>query len=98
MTRLGVALGARPDTFMGLSGMGDLVLAATGHLSRNRRVGLLLAQGQSLQQAVDSLGHVAEAPVPWPRVRRGPGWTCPLPRQWWRCSMAAWHPPMPWGC
>ncbi|MBH2044709.1 MAG: NAD(P)-dependent glycerol-3-phosphate dehydrogenase [Comamonadaceae bacterium] len=60
MTRLGVALGARPDTFMGLSGMGDLVLTATGDLSRNRRVGLLLAQGQSLQQALDSLGHVAE--------------------------------------
>jgi glycerol-3-phosphate dehydrogenase (NAD(P)+) len=60
MTRLGVALGARPDTFMGLSGMGDLVLTATGDLSRNRRVGLLLAQGQTLQQAVDSLGHVAE--------------------------------------
>ena len=60
MTRLGVALGARSDTFMGLSGMGDLVLTATGDLSRNRRVGLLLAQGQSLQQAVDSLGHVAE--------------------------------------
>ncbi|MFZ3125161.1 MAG: NAD(P)H-dependent glycerol-3-phosphate dehydrogenase, partial [Acidovorax sp.] len=60
MTRLGVALGARPDTFMGLSGIGDLVLTATGDLSRNRRVGLLLAQGQSLQQAVDSLGHVAE--------------------------------------
>jgi glycerol-3-phosphate dehydrogenase (NAD(P)+) len=60
MTRLGVALDARPDTFMGLSGMGDLVLTATGDLSRNRRVGLLLAQGQSLQQAVDSLGHVAE--------------------------------------
>ena len=60
MTRLGVALGAQPDTFMGLSGMGDLVLTATGDLSRNRRVGLLLAQGQSLQQAVDSLGHVAE--------------------------------------
>jgi glycerol-3-phosphate dehydrogenase (NAD(P)+) len=40
--------------------MGDLVLTATGDLSRNRRVGLLLAQGQSLQQALDSLGHVAE--------------------------------------
>ena len=60
MTRLGVTLGARPDTFMGLSGLGDLVLTATGDLSRNRRVGLLLAQGHSLQQAVDSLGHVAE--------------------------------------
>lgn len=60
MTRLGGALGARQDTFMGLSGLGDLVLTATGDLSRNRQVGLLLAQGRSLQQAVDSLGHVAE--------------------------------------
>lgn len=60
MTRLGVALGARADTFMGLSGLGDLVLTATGDLSRNRRVGQLLAQGHTLQQAVDSLGHVAE--------------------------------------
>lgn len=60
MTRLGLALGARVDTFMGLSGLGDLVLTATGDLSRNRKVGQLLAQGLSLQQAVDSLGHVAE--------------------------------------
>jgi glycerol-3-phosphate dehydrogenase (NAD(P)+) len=60
MTRLGVALGARAETFMGLSGLGDLVLTATGDLSRNRRVGLLLAQGKSLQESVDSLGHVAE--------------------------------------
>ena len=60
MTRLGLALGARGETFMGLSGLGDLVLTATGDLSRNRQVGLLLAQGKTLQQAVDSLGHVAE--------------------------------------
>lgn len=60
MTRLGLALGARPETFMGLSGLGDLVLTATGDLSRNRRVGLLLAQGLTLAQAVESLGHVAE--------------------------------------
>lgn len=60
MTRFGVALGARVDTFMGLSGLGDLVLTATGDLSRNRKVGLLLAQGRTLAQAVDSLGHVAE--------------------------------------
>ena len=60
ITRLGVALGARPETFMGLSGLGDLVLTATGDLSRNRRVGLLLAQGHTLEQAVKSLGHVAE--------------------------------------
>ena len=60
ITRLGVALGARAETFTGLSGLGDLVLTATGDLSRNRKVGLLLAQGQSLQQALASLGHVAE--------------------------------------
>ncbi len=60
MTRLGLALGARAETFMGLSGLGDLVLTATGDLSRNRRVGLLLAQGLGLEQAVESLGHVAE--------------------------------------
>lgn len=60
ITRLGVALGAKTDTFMGLSGLGDLVLTATGDLSRNRKVGLALAQGMTLQQAVDSLGHVAE--------------------------------------
>ena len=60
MTRLGLALGAKAETFMGLSGLGDLVLTATGDLSRNRKVGQLLAQGLSLQAAVDSLGHVAE--------------------------------------
>ncbi|MDP9963229.1 glycerol-3-phosphate dehydrogenase (NAD(P)+) [Variovorax paradoxus] len=60
MTRFGLALGARAETFMGLSGLGDLVLTATGDLSRNRKVGLLLAQGQTLAQAVASLGHVAE--------------------------------------
>ena len=60
MTRLGLALGAKAETFMGLSGLGDLVLTATGDLSRNRKVGLLLAQGRSLDQAVASLGHVAE--------------------------------------
>jgi glycerol-3-phosphate dehydrogenase (NAD(P)+) len=60
MTRLGLALGARAETFMGLSGLGDLVLTATGDLSRNRQVGQLLARGQTLEQAVASLGHVAE--------------------------------------
>ena len=60
MTRLGVALGARAETFMGLSGLGDLVLTATGNLSRNRQVGLLLAQGRTAAEAVESLGHVAE--------------------------------------
>ena len=60
MTRLGLAMGARAETFMGLSGLGDLVLTATGDLSRNRQVGLALASGQTLAQAVAALGHVAE--------------------------------------
>jgi len=60
ITRLGLALGARAETFMGLSGLGDLVLTATGALSRNRQVGLMLAEGRSLDEAVAALGHVAE--------------------------------------
>jgi glycerol-3-phosphate dehydrogenase (NAD(P)+) len=60
ITRLGVALGGAPETFMGLAGAGDLILTATGDLSRNRRVGLQLAQGLPLQKILDDLGHVAE--------------------------------------
>jgi len=60
MTRLGLALGARAETFTGLSGLGDLVLTATGDLSRNRKVGLALAQGLALPDILRSLGHVAE--------------------------------------
>ena len=60
MTRLGVALGAKPETFTGLSGLGDLVLTATGDLSRNRKVGLALSQGKTLTEAIAALGHVAE--------------------------------------
>jgi glycerol-3-phosphate dehydrogenase (NAD(P)+) len=60
ITRLGVTLGAQASTFMGLTGMGDLILTCTGDLSRNRRVGLALAQGKPLDQIVRELGHVAE--------------------------------------
>ena len=60
ITRFGRALGARPETFMGLAGMGDLILTCTGDLSRNRRVGLALAAGQMLDQIQRDLGHVAE--------------------------------------
>ncbi|CAJ0796138.1 Glycerol-3-phosphate dehydrogenase [NAD(P)+] [Ralstonia condita] len=60
MTRLGLALGGRPETFMGLTGMGDLLLTATGDLSRNRAVGMQLAQGRTLDDILRSLGHVAE--------------------------------------
>jgi len=60
ITRLGVALGGKPETFMGLAGAGDLILTATGDLSRNRRVGLELAKGKRLDEVLGSLGHVAE--------------------------------------
>ncbi len=60
ITRLGMALGGRPETFMGLTGMGDLILTCTGDLSRNRRVGLALAEGKALDVIVKELGHVAE--------------------------------------
>ncbi len=60
MTRLGLALGAQRETFMGLSGMGDLVLTCTDDQSRNRRVGLLLAAGRSMQQAAAEIGFVCE--------------------------------------
>jgi glycerol-3-phosphate dehydrogenase (NAD(P)+) len=60
IARLGIALGGQRETFMGLAGMGDLILTCTGDLSRNRRVGLALAENKSLPQILDQLGHVAE--------------------------------------
>jgi glycerol-3-phosphate dehydrogenase (NAD(P)+) len=60
ISRLGVALGGRAETFMGLAGAGDLILTATGDLSRNRRVGLALARGRALRDILAELGHVAE--------------------------------------
>jgi glycerol-3-phosphate dehydrogenase (NAD(P)+) len=60
ITRLGVALGGKPQTFMGLAGAGDLILTATGDLSRNRRVGQELARGRPLADILAGLGHVAE--------------------------------------
>jgi glycerol-3-phosphate dehydrogenase (NAD(P)+) len=60
MTRLGVALGAQRDTFMGLAGLGDLVLTCTDDQSRNRRFGLLLAAGRTPQAALDEIGQVVE--------------------------------------
>ena len=60
MTRLGVALGAQKDTLIGLSGMGDLVLTCTDDQSRNRRFGLALAEGKSIDQARDEIGQVVE--------------------------------------
>ena len=100
MTRLGVALGARADTFMGLAGLGDLVLTATGELSRNRRVGLLLARGSNA--AADPArtrpcrrGR-ATAPPPCWRGRARWASRCRSPRRWSTCSRAAWRPSRRW--
>jgi len=60
ITRFGVALGAKTETFMGLAGAGDLILTCTGQYSRNREVGLQLASGKSLDEVLKGLGHVAE--------------------------------------
>jgi glycerol-3-phosphate dehydrogenase (NAD(P)+) len=58
--RLSAALGGRPETLMGLAGLGDLVLTSTGNLSRNRRVGLALSRGEPLEAILSQIGHVAE--------------------------------------
>ena len=60
MTRLGVALGAQKETFMGLAGMGDLVLTCTDNLSRNRRMGLAIAAGKSVDEAQHKIQQVVE--------------------------------------
>ena len=60
MTRFGMALGAKSETFMGLAGAGDLILTCTGQYSRNREVGLQLASGKALEDILQGLGHVAE--------------------------------------
>jgi len=60
MTRLGVALGARPETFMGLAALGDLVLTCTDDLSRNRRFGLAVARGRTPAEAQHDIGQVVE--------------------------------------
>ena len=93
MTRLGVALGARAETFMGLSGLGDLVLTATGDLSRNRQVGLLLAAGRRLPQILRRARPCRRRRA---QRRHGAGaraqrWAsrCRSPRPWSRCSTGA---------
>lgn len=68
MQRLALALGAQAETLLGLAGLGDLVLTATGDLSRNRRVGLMLAEGLDLPQILQRLGHVAEGVYSAPTV------------------------------
>jgi glycerol-3-phosphate dehydrogenase (NAD(P)+) len=60
LTRLGVALGAQRETFMGLAGLGDIVLTCTDDQSRNRRFGLHLARGDSVEAALAHIGQVVE--------------------------------------
>ncbi len=69
MARLGVRMGGQPETFMGLTGLGDLVLTATGQLSRNRTVGVRIASGIPVERILAELGHVAEG-VPSARAAR----------------------------
>jgi len=69
MTRLGVALGAKTETFMGLAGMGDLVLTCTDDLSRNRRMGLALASGKTVEQAQQEIQQVVEGVLAAKAVR-----------------------------
>ncbi|HEY4146388.1 NAD(P)H-dependent glycerol-3-phosphate dehydrogenase [Pinirhizobacter sp.] len=70
MLRLGVALGARAETLMGLSGLGDLVLTCTGDLSRNRRLGLALGRGVPIDEAIRQIGQVVESVVTADEVAR----------------------------
>ncbi|MEW9571909.1 NAD(P)H-dependent glycerol-3-phosphate dehydrogenase [Rhodanobacter sp. Si-c] len=70
MLRLGVALGARPETLIGLSGLGDLVLTCTGDLSRNRRLGLALGKGIAIDEAVRQIGQVVESVLTADEVAR----------------------------
>lgn len=70
MLRLGVALGARPETLIGLSGLGDLVLTCTGDLSRNRRLGLALGRGVAIDEAIRQIGQVVESVLTADEVAR----------------------------
>src|SRR3546814_18537315 len=70
MLRLNAAIGGRPETLMGLAGLGDLVLTCTGDLSRNRRLGLALGRGRTLDDAVREIGPVVEQLQPANEVMR----------------------------
>ena len=83
ITRFGLAQGAEAETFLGLAGVGDLVLTCTGDLSRNRRVGLMLAKGHSLADILAELGHVAEGVACCPAVvARAEALQVDLPISW----------------
>jgi glycerol-3-phosphate dehydrogenase len=79
LMRLGIALGAKRETFMGLAGMGDLVLTCTDNLSRNRRMGLALAAGKTVEEAQEEIQQVVEGVLAAKAVRRH---ARPLRRSW----------------
>ena len=94
-----MAQGAQAETFLGLAGVGDLVLTCTGDLSRNRRVGLLLAKGQSLADILATLGHVAEGVACCPAVvarAQALGVDLPISAPCWPSSKAASRPARLW--
>lgn len=92
MTRLGVALGAEAATFMGMAGLGDLVLTCTDNQSRNRRFGMMLGQGHDVAQAQASIGQVVEGYRNTKEVyvlAQRLGWKCRSPSRFIRCCIAA---------
>lgn len=95
MMRLGQPLGARPETLMGLAGLGDLVLTCTGEESRNRRLGLALGRGQELQAALDGIGQVVEgvgAASEVMRLARRHGVNMPISEQVHGIIHRGWNP------
>jgi glycerol-3-phosphate dehydrogenase (NAD(P)+) len=101
ITRLGVKMGADPLTFLGLAGMGDLVLTCTGDLSRNRRVGLELGRGRSLPEIVagmDGWPRACAPPTPPARSRSSTRSRCRSRRRCARCSMGRSSPRREWSC
>jgi glycerol-3-phosphate dehydrogenase (NAD(P)+) len=95
ITRLGVAMGANPLTFAGLSGLGDLVATCASPLSRNRRVGEALGRGQPLAEALAALGHVAEGVPTTAAARalaRAYGVEMPIVEALYRVLFEGWPP------
>jgi glycerol-3-phosphate dehydrogenase (NAD(P)+) len=98
MTRLGNRLGAKPATFAGLAGLGDLVLTCTGTLSRNRSVGIEIGRGRTLSDALAARRwrRVSRRPKARRRLRRAREWTCPSSQRCIACSLNDNRPAGPW--
>ena len=99
MLRLNAAIGGRPETLMGLAGLGDLVLTCTGDLSRNRRLGLALGRGKTVEDAVREIGQVVESVQTADEVMRLAdryGLSCRFPRACATCSTATSPRPRAW--